>query len=386
MYIKNMSGERIESASKPQLLRSALLESLQRGILKVGDRLPSEPELISRYGVSRGTVREALISLEQEGWVRRLQGKGTFVNERPKVHKTVAVIAPYLYATDTPDFRAGTDVIPILMQSIEHHARKQGINIMLYLDNLEPETERENILNVLDRGVDAILMIYIGGDQNLDCLTKIQDAGIPLVLFDRYIEELAIDSVASDNYLGAFRAVERFLESGFPSVTYITCPVDSTVLRDRCEGYREAMKKNGLTPHVLELVQEVGEGIDRVNYDRSSAIVDRLDFPTAIFSSDATRLALISQLVQERGVPVSDYALGCFDEPYLTFSEELLFVKVLQPLREIGRKAVDLTLHLLEMKATSSEKKKRSRLLLPPEILSLGPPTRPGHHGISRSA
>ncbi len=89
--------------------------------------------------------------------MRRLQGKGTFVNERPKVHRTMAVIAPYLYANESPDFRAGTDVIPILMQTIEHHARKQGVGIMLYLDNLDPETERENILNVIERKVDAVL-------------------------------------------------------------------------------------------------------------------------------------------------------------------------------------------------------------------------------------
>src|SRR5580658_3337510 len=112
MYSIDVSAERIGSVSKPQLLRSALLGSLQDGSFKVGDRFLSEPELISRYGVSRATVREAIISLEQEGWLRRLQGKGTFVSERPKVHRTVAVIAPYLYATESIEFRAGTDVIP----------------------------------------------------------------------------------------------------------------------------------------------------------------------------------------------------------------------------------------------------------------------------------
>jgi len=378
MYSDNMSSKRIESQSKPQLLRSALLDSLQAGRFKVGDRLPSEPELISKYGVSRATVREALISLEQEGWVRRLQGKGTFVNERPKVHRTVAVIAPYLYANESPDFRAGTDVIPILMQTIEHHARKQGVNIMLYLDNLEPETERENILNVIERKVDAVLIIYIGGKQNIDCLEKIQAAGIPLVLFDRYIEELGTDSVASDNYMGAFKGVQKFLDAGFPSVSFITGPIDSTVLRDRCQGYMDAMTQRGFPLQVMELVQAVGEGTDRLNYDLTRDLVSRLQFPTAIFSSDATRLALISQLVQERGIPHSDYALGCFDEPYLNFPEDLQFVKVLQPLREIGRKAVDLTLSRIESKLASEPIEGPSRILLTPEILSLGPPTRAG--------
>jgi GntR family transcriptional regulator of arabinose operon len=360
--------------SKPQLLRNALLDSLQDGSLKVGDRLPSEPELIAKYGVSRATVREAIISLEQEGWLRRLQGKGTFVSERPKVHRTVAVIAPYLYANESPEFRAGTDVIPILMQSIEHQARKKGVSISLYLDNLEVDTERENLLNVVERGVDAVLMIYIGGRANLDCLEKIRAAGIPLVLFDRYIEELPVDSVATDNRLGAYKATLRFLDEGVPSVAYITGPIDSTVLRDRRQGYLDAMAERRLAPHVLELHQDLGEGVDRSNYDRTREVVSRLQFPTAIFSADATRLALISQIVEEFGIPKRDYALGCFDEPYLNPPDDLMLLKVLQPLGEIGRKAVDLTLERIEGKPLGPDDA-LAHLLLLPEILVSGFPT-----------
>jgi GntR family transcriptional regulator len=51
-----------------------------------GDQLPSEPELAAAYSVSRATVREALQSLENEGFVRRVHGSGTFVNQvRPRV-------------------------------------------------------------------------------------------------------------------------------------------------------------------------------------------------------------------------------------------------------------------------------------------------------------
>lgn len=48
-----------------------------------GDRLPSEPELATAYGVSRPTIREVLRSLEGDGLLRRVHGVGTFVTQVP---------------------------------------------------------------------------------------------------------------------------------------------------------------------------------------------------------------------------------------------------------------------------------------------------------------
>lgn len=60
-------------------IKQDLLAAIEAGQLQPGDRLPSERELTERYGVSRMTVRQAIGHLEQEGFVRREQGKGSFV-------------------------------------------------------------------------------------------------------------------------------------------------------------------------------------------------------------------------------------------------------------------------------------------------------------------
>ena len=62
-------------------LKLALEEDIKRGTYKPGDRLPSEPELIRQYGISRITVRQALDDLETEGLIVRRHGKGTYVAE-----------------------------------------------------------------------------------------------------------------------------------------------------------------------------------------------------------------------------------------------------------------------------------------------------------------
>jgi len=60
-------------------LRQAILDAIEGGRWRPGDRLPSETDLCRRFDISRTTVRQALTMLELEGALRREQGRGTFV-------------------------------------------------------------------------------------------------------------------------------------------------------------------------------------------------------------------------------------------------------------------------------------------------------------------
>lgn len=63
-------------------IEAALAREINSGALGIGDRLPTEPELMERFGVSRSTVRQAVASLDRRGLVRAEQGRGTFVRGR----------------------------------------------------------------------------------------------------------------------------------------------------------------------------------------------------------------------------------------------------------------------------------------------------------------
>lgn len=57
--------------------------------LKPGDRVPSETEICEQYSISRAVVRQAMTSLEFEGYVNKVQGRGTFVADGPLRHDSV---------------------------------------------------------------------------------------------------------------------------------------------------------------------------------------------------------------------------------------------------------------------------------------------------------
>jgi GntR family transcriptional regulator len=92
--------------SKHSLVADALSSEITGGKYKVGDLLPSEPQLTQRFGVSRHTVRAALRTLHQLGLVSSQQGVGTQVQETRLVsrysHSFNSAEDLLQYATTTP--------------------------------------------------------------------------------------------------------------------------------------------------------------------------------------------------------------------------------------------------------------------------------------------
>ena len=73
-------------ALEPQRLYRQIADQLRaliaKGEFATGDRLPAERDLARQFGVSRPSVREALIALEVEGWVEVRTGSGVYVLDR----------------------------------------------------------------------------------------------------------------------------------------------------------------------------------------------------------------------------------------------------------------------------------------------------------------
>jgi GntR family transcriptional regulator len=77
-------------------IKEDLRHKIESGMYGVGDFIPSEPKLVKQYNVSRGTARRAVEELARDGYVRRHQGKGTFVVRRtPTFLKRLGELASF---------------------------------------------------------------------------------------------------------------------------------------------------------------------------------------------------------------------------------------------------------------------------------------------------
>lgn len=72
-------------------VRDEIVSRLESGDISPGAKLPPEPDLAAELGVSRPTLREALRSLEEDGFVTRTSGAGTYVTRRPRLKNNLDV-------------------------------------------------------------------------------------------------------------------------------------------------------------------------------------------------------------------------------------------------------------------------------------------------------
>ncbi|MDH6126911.1 GntR family transcriptional regulator [Kitasatospora sp. GP82] len=84
-----MRSGSVRETSAPRYLQIAedLAEQIQKGVLPPGEKIPSESELMDRYGVAPGTARKAVAELRATGLIETHHGKGSFVKSRPPVNR-----------------------------------------------------------------------------------------------------------------------------------------------------------------------------------------------------------------------------------------------------------------------------------------------------------
>lgn len=66
-------------------IRAAIKQDIESGVLEPGAQLPTEPELAQAYGAGRHSIRRAVTELGKEGLLSVEQGRGTFVQSRPRL-------------------------------------------------------------------------------------------------------------------------------------------------------------------------------------------------------------------------------------------------------------------------------------------------------------
>jgi len=304
-----------------QQLKDRIRESISSGELKAGHTLPDERSFALELGLSRMTVRRAIVELTDEGLFERIPGRGTFVKRlgamdtllnAPQRIGMIGVIAYF----DAAEVRGSLFYFRILQGMMQN---PHPADAMVFRKITHPADAFVAALEQ-DASLDAIVVLGVVEPALLNALARLKPA---MVLVDS--AQAGIRQSDSVNHHGGescFQAVSHLLEQGHRDIGILNFG-DTPASRERYNAYVRALATRGLEPqpefcHVVECNSSAA-------YTTGRRLVKAPRVPTAVFcTTDEIAIGLICAAKDEgfkvpRQLSVIGYGdLGQFCMPALS--------------------------------------------------------------------
>jgi len=174
--------------------------------------------------------------------------------------------------------------------------------VIISQSNDSLEKEQANLKALLEAQVDGIFVSYSKETTNFDHFKDALKRGIPLIFFDRMQDNLDVDTVVIDDYIGAFKATEHLIEQGCKRIVHLAGPENVSIYRDRKRGYMEALERNNvpLDEHLIihsDLKLQDGKNI-------AAEILKWDELPDAIFSASDYAALGAMEVLKNNGIQI----------------------------------------------------------------------------------
>lgn len=194
-------------------------KNIDNKLWEKGMKLPTEHELVVQYNVSRHTIRKALDKLEQDEYINRIAGKGTFVNSKSRYKLTS--LEGFSEQMRTMGLEPSSKIIDT---NLEIPSDAAGRHLNLKSNEKAFKIER---LRLADNSPMCYEIAYISRDlcPDIDLLVDNNTS-----LYKLYEEHYNLDLNYGDLFLEAEICPKKFLD-------YLKIPEDSAVLKMQCIVY-----------------------------------------------------------------------------------------------------------------------------------------------------
>lgn len=247
----------MKAQTKHEEIFQELRAELMAGKYASDTRLPSEAQLVRRFGVSRPTVARALCDLQHAGLVKRRAGAGTFACNATVTVNTgaelIGLLAPGIGVTEVLDNICG-----------ELASLARGQDYTLLLSRPAPTEEQPKNLSKLAESIcRPLLMRKVRGvffapfeglpgqeQTNLSIAEHLRHAGIAVILLDRdllpFPQRSNFDLVSLDNFSAGYVLTSHLIKLGCRKIQFVARVLSAPSVAWRYAGFREALLQHDL--------------------------------------------------------------------------------------------------------------------------------------------
>ncbi|HMG08994.1 MAG TPA: LacI family DNA-binding transcriptional regulator [Mucilaginibacter sp.] len=254
-----------------------------------------------------------------------------------------------------------------VINGMESEAYSQGYNVIITQSHESYDLEVQNVGHLIHRAIDGLLISISTETNNVEHLRKLQNQGLPIVFFDRVSNEIETHKVIVDNSKGAFEATMHLLDSGFKHIAHITSSVSSSVTYERLSGYKQALSESGLEidERYIKYCHHGGKDLDEIQQAIDELLLLDIKPDAIVTASDRITTSTLILLHKLNVRIPQDIALVGFTNTVLADVLNPSLTSIQQPAFEIGRKATEMLLSIINSKRPVTE---FENVVLPTEL------------------
>lgn len=238
------------------------------------------------------------------------------------------------------------------INGIESIAHEKGYTILISQTGESYDREVLTAQFLSSRSVDGILVCVATETKDFSHITELHNRGLPVVCFDRVIDELDTHKVVVDNTKGACDGVIHLADNGYERIAFICSSESVPVTRDRLKGYRKALAEKNISFKDEYLIQfPPGDLTYNELEERMDMMMKMKNRPDAVFIASDKLTTHFVRYCRLKQIKVPDQiAIAGFSNLDVSdiFNPSLTVVK--QPAFELGEVAVQLLIKMIESK------------------------------------
>lgn len=245
-------------------------------------------------------------------------------------------------------------VYSYILREIERNLYDFGYSTIMATSSFDSKREETLLLNLLKQRVDAIILASCGG--NSEFIKSIQNQGIPVVLFDRYLEDLPNMPYILEKGRDCERKIVEFaLKQGHKKIAYLQGPAHEHVSLERFQEFLKILDENEIERNPRFYYPDV------INSDQikevSNDILNHIDEISLVITTNGKQIKQFIMAAHARGLEIPrDISITGFGlEEYKT-----LFLSpitcIIQNHKAIGRECSNKVLELISNKDRIGEK------------------------------
>jgi len=233
-----------------------------------------------------------------------------------------------------------------MVRAVEDQAYAKGYRVLLCNTDETPEKQRAYLEILADERV--VGAIISPSDPAGAAIAQLMDLGIPVVAFDRVVDDPRADAVIADNVEGTRQATQHLIDGGHRRIGFIAGGLGVETGSERLEGYEIAMRAAALEPLAAS-------GGFRIEGGRTAALelLGASPAPTALVVANNLMTAGALRGLRGAGVKVPDeVALVGVDDPFWAELVDPPLTTLAQPVRLMADAAMSLLLERIEGRRT----------------------------------